>query len=56
MLATLGDGGENGAKVDRSENNSGDVIARSEGKKLETIPQFLACAIGGILVPVPDWW
>lgn len=30
----LGDGCENGAKVDRSENNSEDVIAKSEGKSI----------------------
>lgn len=54
MLVMLGDGSENGAKVDIFESRFRGVIARSKGKRGDREDDgFLACAVGWILVPVP---
>lgn len=53
---TLGDGCENGAKVDRPENNYGDVIARNKGESIvrNNSPLSGLCHWGD-MVPISGW-
>lgn len=54
MLVMLGDGSENGAKVDRFEGRFGDVIAGSKGKRgARENDRVSGSCCGRLLVPVP---